>query len=148
MSNNVSGVSKLRVTEKQLREDIDELIQKVWREWCFNALKVYDDTIYQGIIRGVFRVDSNEINGYRCLIQKRLVKREKFKEVMDRLIQRGDIDVIGSAYGGPLLVMGSEFINEHNLKLEQHQVLVYATTKVAIRIMSVDDVVNEINRRG
>lgn len=148
MSNDVSGVNKLWVAEKQLRADIDDLIQEVWREWCFSALKEYDDTVYQGIIRGVIRIDSNELKGYKCILQKRLIKKDKFNEVLDRLIQSNDIDVIESAHGGPLLIMGSEYIKKHGLKLEQHQVLIYATTKVAIRLMSVDDVINEINRRG
>lgn len=144
----MSGLDKIRVIEKELREDIDNLIQEVWREWCFNALKDYDDSVYQGIIRGVVRLDSKELKGYKCFVQKRLVKKEKYNEVLGRLMQQNDIEVIESAYGGPIKVMGSGFIKEHGLKLEQHQVLVFATTQVAVRLLSVDEVISEIKRRG
>lgn len=147
MSKKSNGLDNLHVSEKQLREDIDHLIQDVWREWCFNALKIYDDTIYQGIIRGVFRFDPKDVKGYKCFVQKRLIKKEKSGEVLARLIKAGDIDVIKSAYGGPLMVMGSNFIKMHDLKLDQPLVLVYATTKVAISLMSVDDVINEIKKK-
>lgn len=141
------GLDKIRVPINILKEEIETLRQEVWQEWCFNALKDYDDTLYQGIIRGIVRLDNKELKGYKCIIQKRLVKKAKINEILERMYSPHDIDVITTGRGCPLFIMGSSFIENNRLKLDQHSVLVYATTQVSVSLKIVDEVLEEMKQK-